>query len=147
MFAIVDPRIDLICEFLLHIGQNSDFAVVEIPYDAKLPDILWKFHCICGNDLHIMNPHFYPSTLFEEEVFREVLPLGDRNGRSDEKWTEIVSVYGDSKDGPIKLTSKDGTVQRVFAAVTQCLGRVTPLSVFKGLTASWGNSLVFTHFL
>ena len=147
-FGIADPRTDLTGEFLRHIGQNPDFAVVEIPYDAELPDILWKFHRICGDDSHIMNPHFYSYALFTaQKVPRVTLPLGDRNGMSDAKWTEIVSVYGDSKDGPIKLSSRDGTVQRVFTAVTQCLGQLTPFAVFKGLLASRGNSLVFTQFL
>ena len=102
---IPDPDINLTSESLRHIRQNPDFAAVEIPYEAKLPDILWKFHRTLGDDAHILNPHFYSYALFTQAVIREVLPLGDRNGRGDEKWPEIVSVYGDSKNGPIKLTS------------------------------------------
>ena len=147
IFGIADPRADLTGEFLRQIGQNPDFTAVEIPYDATLPDILWKFHRICGNDSHIINPHFYSYALFTQEVPREVLPLGDRNGMADEKWPGIVSVYGDSRDGPIKLTSRDETVQRVFTAVTQCWAPGTQMTVFKGLLASWGNSLAFTQFL
>ena len=147
--GIVDPRIDLTGEFLCHVGRNPDFAAVEIPYEiasaTRLPDFLWVFHRICGNDSHIINPHFYSYALFTQKAPREVLPLGNWNGRGDEEWTEIISVYGDSKEGPIKIISQDGTVQRVFTAVTQCLGPVTPMIVFKGLLTSWGNSLVYIY--
>ena len=139
MFSIIDPRIDLTSEFLHDIGQNPDFAAVEIPSDAQLPEIIWKFHRRCGEDIHIRNPHFYPVTSFREEVITEISPL---RHRGEGKWTEHVLVFGDSKEGRFKLTSQDETIERLFGAVIDCPWRPWPLTVFKGLLASWGNSLV-----
>ena len=126
---------------------NPNFAVVEIPYDAKLPDILWKFHRLCGKDTHIKNPHFYSDTAFKQEGIRDIRPLGDRNAEGDGRWTERIFVIGGSKEGLIKLTSQDGTIERLFGVVTQYLTRPVPLTVFKGLWASCENSLIFTRFL
>ena len=115
--------------------------VVDIPYDAKLPHILWKFHRRCGKDTPIANPHFYSDTAFKEEVVREVLPLRDRGEKEDGRWTERVYVYGDSREGRIRLTSQDGTIAKLFGVVAQALARRLPLTIFKGLLASWENSL------
>jgi hypothetical protein len=114
---------------------------VEIPYDAKLADILWKFHRVCGQGTP-SNPHFYPDTAFDEEEITQITPLRDRNAnKKDGKWTERIYVYGDNKDGHIRLTSEDDeTITRLFGAVTQCL--VRPLTLFKGLLGFQGNSLV-----
>ena len=115
---------------------NPDFAVVEIPYDAKLPDILWDFRLLCGPDTHIRNPHFYSETAFKQHEIREVLPLGNRNAKGNGKWTERVFVYGDSKEDLVRLTSQDETIKKIFGAVTRCLAYRRPLTVFKGLLAS-----------
>lgn len=120
---------------------------MEIPHDAELPDILWEFHRTLHTlrkDTHIINPHFYSRVLFGQGVIKEILPLVDLKGKGDEEWTTVVRVYGDSKDGPIKLTSQDETIQRVFGAVTEHLKLFT---LFKGRLAPWGNSSVFTHSL
>ena len=106
-FSVIDPRIDLTSEFLCHIGQNPDFTAVEIPSEAKLPDIIWKFHRRCGKDILIRNPHFYPETPFKEEVITKIPPLRHRD---EGKWTERIYVYGDSKEGRIRLTSQDETI-------------------------------------
>ena len=119
---------------------------MEIPSDATLPAILWKFHRRCGKDILVRNPHFYPDTAFKEEVITKIPPLRHRDKG---KWTERVFVYGDSKEGRIKLTSQDGSIVRLFGAVAQCLRRPVALSltVFKGLFPSWDSSLVFIQFL
>ena len=123
------------------VSDKPDSTVVEIPYGAKLPDILWKFHRRCGKHILIANPHFYPDTPFKEEVVREVLPLRGRDEKEAGRWTQRVYVYGDSREGRIRLTSQDGTIAKLFGVVTQCLGRPLPLTIFKGLLASWDNSL------
>ena len=114
---------------------------MEIPSDARLPDIIWKFHRRCGKDSLIRNPHFYPETPFKEEVITVIPPLRHRD---EGKWTERVFVYGDSDEGRIKLTSQDGSIVRLFGAVINCPMRLPGLrvTVFKGLLASCGNSLV-----
>ena len=106
---------------------------MDIPFDAKLPDILWKFYRACGEDTP-MNPHFYSQTAFEEEeVITPILPLRDWDANKSGKWTNRIFVYGDNREGRIKLTSGDGTITRLFGAVTECL--VRPLTLFKGLLA------------
>jgi len=110
---------------------------VEIPHNAKLPDILWKLRRVCRNGTP-SNPHFYPDTAFGE-VITEILPLRDRNvNKHDEKWTERIFVYGDNTEGRIRLTSQDETIVRLFGAVERCLVRPPerPLTLFKGLVAS-----------
>ena len=112
---------------------------MEIPYGAELPAILWKFHRVCGEGAP-KNPHFYPSTPFDEEIINRILPLRDRNAnKHDGKWTERIFVYGDNRDGRIKLTSEDERITRLFGAVTQCL--VQPLTLFKGQVRFLGQLL------
>ena len=77
----------------------------------------------------------------EEEIITPILPLRDRNtNKNVGKWTDRVFVYGDNGEGRIRLTSGDGTITRLFGAVTECL--VRPMTLFKGLLASRNNSLV-----
>ena len=139
MFVIAEPRIDVTGEYLRYNWKNADVAVVEIPSDAKLPAILWKFHRRC-KDILIRNPHFYPETPFKEEIITEIPPLRHRD---EGKWTERVFVYGDSKEGRLKLISQDETIERLFGVVAQCLARpvALQLTIFKGLFPSWDNSL------
>ena len=137
VFVIPDPRIDMTGESLRHIRQNPEFSIVEIPDDAKLPDILWKFHrSYSKKRTPIRNPHFYPRTAIEAEEIKEVFPLRDRNAKGDGKWTDRIYVYGDIEGGRIRLTSQDETTARLFGAVTPCLSRRVPLTLFKGLLVS-----------
>jgi len=107
---------------------------VEIAHDAKLPDILWKFHRTCDKDT-VINPHFYPFPAFLEEIITQIPPLRDRNANKNSgKWTERIVVHGDDKEGRIRLTSEDGTIARLFGAVVRC--PVSSLTLFKGLFAS-----------
>ena len=108
---------------------------MEIHSDAKLPAILWKFHRRCGKDILIRNPHFYPDTPFKEKVITEIPPLRHRD---EGEWTERIFVYGDSKEGPLRLTSQDETIERLFGVVAPCLARpvALQLTIFKGLFPS-----------
>lgn len=107
---------------------------MDISNDAKLPDILWKFHRTCGEGTP-SNPHFYPKTLYEMEVIKCILPLGDRKANSaDKEWTDRIYVHGDNKDGRFKLTSENQAITKLYGAVTEHLAPPEqPLILFKGL--------------
>jgi len=131
---IAEPRKDVIGEFLHHIRQHPDFAAVEIAYNAKLPDILWKFYRTCDKDT-VINPHFYPLAAFQGRIITPIPPLRDRDtNKNSGEWTEHIVVHGDDTEGRIRLTSEDGTIARLFGAVVRCV--VGPLTLFKGLFAS-----------